>query len=70
MTMLRTSSDEVQTKFTAGDIFGYMMQGAFYAAMLLIVVAGFVVFFYVVGRLLPPEEFYFSALETGMKALA
>ncbi|MEO0342638.1 MAG: RC-LH1 core complex protein PufX [Pseudomonadota bacterium] len=68
--ILRASDDTVQTEFTAGQIFGYMAQGAFYAAALLFFVAAFVVFFYVIGRILPPEEAYFSALDMAVRAFA
>ncbi|MEO1562187.1 MAG: RC-LH1 core complex protein PufX [Pseudomonadota bacterium] len=68
MAIIQTPDKEVQTSFTAGQIFGLMMQGAFYAALVLFGAAAFVVFFWVVGRLLPPEEAYFSAIEQTVRA--
>ena len=68
--LLRSSDETVQTKFTAGQILGYMAQGAFYAAVVLFGLAAFVVVFYIIGRILPPEEAYFSAVEQALIAFA
>ncbi|MEM0977407.1 MAG: RC-LH1 core complex protein PufX [Pseudomonadota bacterium] len=68
--MMKKPDGDVQTKFTAGEIFSYMAQGAFYAALVLTAAAGFVIFFWVIGRLLPPEEAYFSMLDTATTLLA
>ena len=69
MSLMKKSSEGVKTEFTAGEILGFMSQGAFYAALVCIGVAAFVIVFYVIGRLLPPEEAYFSSLETAIRAL-
>ena len=70
MDMSKPSDQELKTSYTAGEIFGLMARGAFYAAAVLIGIAGFVIVFYVIGRLLPPEEAYFSALDTAVRVLA